>query len=156
MELVHPISFAYIELSPSSRYQSISDLQHSLDILSGKARKCSTKANWQKYLPPGFRNKNVIKWLFSALGYAAILSIGIDLQVENASHVELLINRISFTIMMLGIVFFNGNYLNVQKLFILTKHPKKWVRWIGMAIIDFAMIMLWVIVTDLLVGVLLH
>ena len=145
-----------IELSPSSRYQSISDLQHSLDILSGKARKCSTKANWQKYLPPGFRNKNVIKWLFSALGYAAILSIGIDLQVENAGHVELLINRISFTIMMLGIVFFNGNYLNVQKLFVLTKHPKKWVRWIGMAIIDFVMIMLWVIITDLLVAVLIH
>ena len=143
-----------IELSPSSRYQSISDLQKSLDILSGKAQRHSAKANWQKYLPPGFRNKNVIKWLFSALGYAAMLSIGIDLQVENAGTTELIINRVAFTIMMLCIVFFNGNYLNVQRLFVLTKHPKRWVRWVGMAIIDFALIALWVIVTDLLVSLL--
>lgn len=66
------------------------------------------------------------------------------------------VQRGAFVISMLGIVFFNGNYLNVQKLFVLTKHPKKWVRWIGMAIIDFVMIMLWVIITDLLVAVLIH
>ncbi len=145
-----------IELSPSSRYQSISDLQNSLDILSGKAQKRSAKSNWQKYLPPGFRNRNVVKWLFSVLGYAALLSVGLDLQVENAGPVELIINRISFTVMMLCIVFFNGNYLNVQRLFVLTKKPKRWVRWLGMAIIDFALIMLWVIITDLLVAVLIH
>lgn len=145
-----------IELSPSGRYQSIADLQTSLDILSGKSRKRAERANWQKYLPPGFRSKNVIKWLFSALGYAALLSIGLDLQVENAGPVELIVNRLSFTIMMLCIVFFNGNYLNVQRLFVLTRKPKRWVRWLGMAIIDFALLMLWVIITDLLVAVLVH
>lgn len=145
-----------IELSPSGRYQSITDLKASLDILSGKSRKNAERANWQKYLPPGFRNRNVIKWLFSALGYAALLSVGLDLQVENAGPVELIVNRISFTIMMLCIVFFNGNYLNVQRLFVLTRKPKRWVRWLGMAIIDFALLMLWVIITDLLVAVLVH
>lgn len=143
-----------IELSPSGRYQSIADLQSSLDILTGKTRKHSARNNWRKYLPPGFRNRNVVKWLFSVLGYAALLSVGLDLQVENAGTTELIINRVAFTIMMLCIVLFNGNYLNVQRLFVLTKHPKRWVRWVGMAIIDFALIALWVIVTDLLVSLL--
>lgn len=145
-----------IELSPSGRYQSIADLQTSLDILSGKTRKHSERNNWRKYLPPGFRNRNVVKWLFSILGYAALLSVGLDLQVENAGSGELLINRIAFTIMELCIVLFNGNYLDVQRFFVLTKHRKKWVRWLGMAIIDFALIVLWVIATDLLVSVLVH
>ena len=145
-----------VELSPTGRYQSIDALQTSLDQILGKDKIRSRKRNWKKYLPPGFRNCNVIKWLFSALGYAALLSIGLDLQVENAGSMELLINRIAFTAMELCIVFFNGNYLNVQRFFVLTKSPKKWVRWLGMAVIDFALIMLWVIMTDLFVSTLVQ
>lgn len=145
-----------VELSPTGRYQSIDDLQTPLDQLLGKDKIRSGKRNWKKYLPPGFRNCNVIKWLFSALGYAALLSIGLDLQVENAGSMELLINRIAFTAMELCIVFFNGNYLNVQRFFVLTKSPKKWVRWLGMVVIDFALIMLWVIMTDLFVSTLVQ
>lgn len=145
-----------VELAPASRYQSVTDLHASLDQISGKGITHPRKKNWKKYLPPGFRSNNVIKWVFSALGYAALLSIGLDLQVENAGPVELIINRVAFTIMELCIVFFNGNYLNVQRCFVLTKNSKKWVRWLGMAIVDFALIMLWVIVTDLMVSALVH
>lgn len=141
-----------VELSPTSRYQSVADLLTSLDQLSGKDRVHSGRKNWKKYLPPGFRNSNVIKWLFSAVGYAALLAIGLDLQVENAGTIELIINRIAFTIMGLCIVLFNGNYLNVHRHFILTRSKKRWVRWIGMGIVDFALVALWVIITDLLVS----
>lgn len=127
-----------VELSPTGRYQSIADLQSSLDQLSWKDKASTGKKNWKNYLLPGFRNSNVIKWLFSALGYAALLSIGLDLQIENAGSVELLINRIAFIFMELCIIFFNGNYLNVQRFFVLTKNPKKWVRWLGMAVSKFA------------------
>ena len=142
-----------VELSPSSRYQNISELQAVLCQLSGKPTGSTTRSNWRKYLPPGFRNNNVIKWLFSGIGYAALLAIGLDLQVENAGTLELIINRIAFTIMGLGIILFNGNYLNVHSHFVLTRSKKRWVRWLGMGIIDFALVALWVIVTDLLVSV---
>ena len=145
-----------VELSPSGRYQNISELQAVLHQLSGKPTDSTVRSNWRKFFPPGFRNRNVIKWLFSALGYAALIAVGLDLQVENAGTMELIINRIAFTVMGLCIVLFNGNYLNVQRHFILTRNSKRWIRWLGMAVVDFALMALWVIVTDLLVSVLVH
>ncbi len=145
-----------VELSPSGRYQSITQLQDVLAGLSNKPSSSPKKKNWKKYLPPGFRNSNVIKWLFSAVGYAALIAVGLDLQVENAGILELIINRIAFTVMSLCIVLFNGNYLNVQRHFILTHSKKKWVRWFGMGIVDFAVVALWVIITDLLVNIFVH
>ena len=142
-----------VELSPSSRYQNISELQAVLYQLSGKPTGSTARTNWRKYLPPGFRNTNVIKWLFSALGYTALLAVGLDLQVENAGIIELTINRIAFTAMGLCIVLFNGNYLNIQKHFVLTRSKSRLVRWLGMGIVDFALVALWVIVTDLLVSI---
>ena len=142
-----------VELSPSGRYQSITQLQTVLAGLSSKPSSSPKKKNWQKYLPPGFRNSNVITWLFSAVGYAALIAVGLDLQVENAGIVELIINRFSFTAMALCMVLFTGNYLNVHRHFLLTRSKKKWVKWIGIGIVDFALLALWVIVTDLLVNI---
>ena len=115
-----------------------------------------TAAAWKKFLPPGFRNGHVIKWLFSTLGYAALISIGLGLEVENAGTLELILNRICFTMCGLLIVLFNGNYLDIQKYFILTKNPKRWVRWFGMVVVDVALLALSVIVLDILVSVLIR
>lgn len=145
-----------VELSPSGRYQSITQLQTVLAGLSSKPSTTPKKKNWKKYLPPGFRNSNVIKWLFSAVGYSALIAVGLDLQVENAGIIELIINRISFTAMVLCMVLFTGNYLNVHRHFILTRSKKQWVKWIGIGIVDFALLALWVIVTDLLVNIFVH
>ena len=49
-----------------------------------------------------------------------------------------------------------GNYLNVHRHFILTRSKKKWVRWLGMGIVDCALVALWVITTDLLVTLFVH
>lgn len=145
-----------VELSPSGRYQSITQLQKALSQFAGTPSSRPKKASWRKYLLPGFRNSNVIKWLFAAVGYAAMFAIGLDLQVENAGTLELIINRFTFTAMCLCIVLFTGNYLNVQRHFILTRSKKKWVRWLGIGIVDCALMALWVIGTDLLVTLFVH
>ena len=145
-----------VELSPSGRYQSITQLQKALSQFASTPSNKPKKASWRKYLLPGFRNSNVIKWLFAAVGYAAMFAIGLDLQVENAGVLELIINRISFTAMCLCMVLFTGNYLNVHRHFILTRSKKKWVRWLGIGIVDFALMALWVITTDLLVTLFVH
>ena len=145
-----------VELSPAGRYQSIEQLQSALDQIFGNPVINHKKRNWKKYLLPGFRNSNVIKWLFSAVGYVALFSIGLDLQVEYAGTLELVINRIAFIVMCLCIILFNGNYLNVQKQFLLTRSKKKMVRWLGMGIVDFALIALWIIAVDLMVTLFVH
>lgn len=145
-----------VELSPSGRYQSVAELQTALDALSGKVTETEAKADWRRFLPPGFRKKNVIRWLFSALGYALLFYIGLGLEVENAGTLELILNRIMFTIAILCIVLFNGNYLNVHQKFVMTRSKRRWVRWLGMAIVDAVLLALWVIVLDLLVSAFVH
>lgn len=141
-----------VELSPSARYQSIEDLQDALDkAFVGESAIPGRKYTWRRFLPPGFRTNRPVRYIFSALGYLMILYFGLTLEVENAGAIELLLNRVFFTIMILCIVLFNGNYLGIQNKFILTKSQKRWVRWLGMAIVDSALISLWVILLDIIV-----
>lgn len=145
-----------VELSPTRRYQSIDQLQNALSQLFGRSSTKPQQVNLRRYLLPGFRNSNVIKWLFSAVGYVALFSIGMDLQVENAGVLELSINRIAFIAMCFCIILFNGNYLNVHKQFFLTRNKKKLVRWLGIGIVDFALVALWIIAIDLMVTLFVH
>ena len=145
-----------VELSPSGRYQSICELQAALHPSSGKSAAGTAPSSWQKFLPPGFRSRNVVKWLFSVIGYAVLFAVGLELQVKDAGTIELIINRAAFIIMELCIVLFNGNYLNVQKCFFLTRSRKRGIRWLGMGIVDFALLVLWAIITNLLVIAFVH
>ena len=142
-----------VELSPASRYQSIREVHAVLNALSGKVTtEDQPKANWRRYLPPGFRKKNIIRWLFSALGYIFLFYIGFSLEVENAaSTAEIVLNRIFFTLAFLLIILFNGNYMGIHQKFVLTRSKHRLVRWLGMALVDFAILSLWVLVLQLLV-----
>lgn len=142
-----------VELSPSSRYQSIHELIAALDQLAGRESiDTDRKTNWRKYLPPGFRTNNPVTWVFSILGYILFFYISLGLQVENAGFAEVLLNRITFTILGICIILFNGNYLDIHQKFVLTKSKQRWVRWVGMAIVDFALVALWVIILDFIVA----
>lgn len=141
-----------VELSPSARYQSIEELQNALsEATDGASAIPGRKPSWKRFLPPGFRTNRPVRYIFSALGYLMLFYFGLTVEVENAGPVELLLNRITLTTMMLCIVLFNGNYLGIQNRFFLTKSRKRWVRWLGMGIVDFALIALWVILLDIIV-----
>ena len=146
-----------VELSPSARYQSIDEL---LDVLAalwdGEPIIPGRAPKWRRFLPPGFRTNRPVRYIFSTLGYLLLFYFGLTLEVENAGTVELILNRIFFTIMCLCIVLFNGNYLGIQKKFILTKNSRRWVRWLGMAIVDAALISIWVILLNAIVTNFIH
>ena len=141
-----------VELSPSARYQSIDELLDALDELSdGDSIIPGRAPKWRRFLPPGFRTNRPVRYIFSGLGYLLIFYFGLTLEVENAGLVELILNRVVFTVMCLCIVLFNGNYLGIQNKFILTKNKRRWVRWIGMAIVDAALLSIWVILLNTIV-----
>lgn len=143
------------ELSPAARYQNTEELLNALLALN-KADSRTESRCFRQYLPPGFRGRNPLVWLFSFIGYATLFSIGFGLEVENAGLTELIINRIAFTMMEICIVLFAGNYLNIQQFFVLTTHPNRLIRWLGVIIVAFALILLWVILTDFFVVLLVR
>jgi len=139
-----------VELSPAARYQSIGELQAALDADgTERERTCDRR----RFLPPGFRNREPFLWLLSALGYALLLAVCFGLKVENAGATELMLNRITVSIASLCIVFFNGNYLNIQRIFSMTRSKHRGTRWLGILIVDAVILVLWVITLDVLVSV---
>lgn len=143
-----------VELSPSARFQSVEALLQALEGLQQKTDSQPVRKPWRRYLLPGFRGNNVITWLLSALGYAMLLYFALTLQVENARVVEVILNRVFFGAAIFGVVLFSGNYLDVHEKFVLTRSKHKWVRTLGIILIDVAIFALAVLVLALLLDVL--
>lgn len=123
-------------LSPDSRYQSMEALLTALEN-----PKKQEHPRWLQYLPPGFRHQNILGWLVSASCYAFLLFVCFNLEVEGKFHA--FYYRTSVTLMVLGIIFFSGNYLNIHKAFFLTRSRHFFIRWLGILIVDLALVALW-------------
>lgn len=139
-----------VALSPDQRYQSVAALQNAL--CGEPAPECTGR---QRFLPPGFRSKNPMVWLFATVGYVFVLYIGLCLQTQDVSPAEQWLNRITFLATCLGIVLFNGNYLDIQRHFPLCRSSDQRSRWLGMALVDVALLTLWVLITSLLANLFL-
>lgn len=136
-------------LAPENRYQSVAQL---LAALRQEPQKPDQKKTWKRFLPPGFRTENKMRWLLSALGYGFLLYIGTGIRVEKPSGMaEVILNRVFFTAAFLMIVFFNGNYLDVQDHFPLVRSKYRLLRWLMILFVDFLILCLCVIVLGLVV-----
>lgn len=142
-----------IELSPSDRYQSVLELKTELEEKFCADYKTENNGNRRRYLPPGFRSDNKAKWILAAFGYAILIMIALCLDVDNASALEVILNRIAFLTASLGVVLFNGNYLNVRERFVMTKSDNRLLRWLGMAIADVIIFIVTIIILNVTVSV---
>lgn len=146
-----------VELSPDARYQSIDRLIDALGELQSCAYVLPGKTpRWQRFLPPGFRSNRPVRYIFSALGYLVLFYFCFTLEVENAGLAEVILNRVVFTILFLCIIFFNGNYLGIQNTFILTKNKYRLIRWLGMGIVDVALLSFWIILLNCIVDIFIY
>lgn len=124
------------ELSPNARYKSVSEL--SAALRAGKNPRAGKKSvsGWRKYLPPGFRSGSIVRALLAVLGYISVFAVGKGLTVDNAGPIEQGLSRITFVLSVMFMIFFNGNYLGICRLFFMTRSKRRPVRWLGMAIVD--------------------
>ena len=126
------------QLRPDDRYQSIDDLKHAiLDLgLTSAQNESSKKHTLCSLLPPGYRGKNLFHMLLATFGYAMVIYIGCTLTVENATPAVLLIERIFFTTIFLLLIFFSGNYRNVQHVFPFCTSKNKLIRLLAIVVYD--------------------
>lgn len=126
-----------LETSPCDRYQSADKLANAIHaaVYPNAAQKYDT--TWRRFLPPGFRSLNIFHMLLSALGYSFVLWLGLNMEIVGTINMaDLWMNRILITLMFLAIVFFSGNYLNVQQHFPLSRSENPVIRVIGVMIAD--------------------
>lgn len=101
------------KIEPKERYDSIKQVKSEIT-------KIQNKYNYSKngikciYAPPGFRKLNPLSMLFSMIGYIIVLWIGLSLDVDIDNVSIVFANKIIFTLILILMVFFFGNYMNVQ------------------------------------------
>ena len=74
--------------------------------------------------------------------------------MEDAGPAELLFNRITITAVSLAIVLFSGNYLNVHSRLPLTRGRNLFLRLLGIALVDAAILLSGVIALSVAVSLL--
>lgn len=133
---LRPVIEKATELTPRNRFPSVRALRGALLSLLGAAPEPAVNNSWRRFLPPGFRTLRPWVWFLSALGYGLVLQVGLTLQVEEASAQVIALSRACFTGAMLAMILFSGNYLNIQSRFRLTRTPPKFLRFLGIVLID--------------------
>ncbi len=139
------------ELNPSDRFSDVDELEEALkDLHPDKYSEVKSRSlpSWSRFLPPGFRTGNPLHIILAIFGYLIIFDLGITLDMEGKSSVDLILNRIAATVIMLLIVFFSADYLGIQEALPLARSKKWSVRLLGIVIYD---ILLSLIVLTMLV-----
>lgn len=145
-----PIIRKCVELSPAARFRSVQELHSALTALSDRREEPVSRPDWRRFLPPGFRGGGIGTWLLSALGYAMLLYLSVSMEFEDMGPAQTKLNRLTFGAALFAIVAFNGNYLDCQKSFVLTRSPLRFLRWLGMAAVDLGLLMLAAIFSGIL------
>ncbi len=109
---MRPIIAACTELTPSRRYQSAAALKAALQ---GNSQPGSGPRSWRRFLPPGFRHNNPLKWVLATIGYSLMLFLCATLETENTAPAAILLDRVGAVAAFMVVVLFSANYLDVQR-----------------------------------------
>ena len=102
------------KMDPQERYNSIDQVIAAIDHIQSRSKDAERGIKC-RYAPPGFRTLNPFTMLFATGGYFLIILLGFSLTVENSTPTVLWLNRIWFTLIFMAIIFFFGNYMDIQE-----------------------------------------
>ncbi|MCR4647439.1 MAG: serine/threonine protein kinase [Lachnospiraceae bacterium] len=134
-----------LKLNPSERYKNIAELKSDLSktLPKYKAEKSviENKPRFLDFLPPGFRNLNLLHMFCAIAGYVMIFQLffEVDFPSYGSKITSLPINFI-LLIGILVFIFFNANYLGIQRFLPLCKSTNIFIRFFGVLIFDIAII----------------
>lgn len=135
---IHSIISKCTQINPAQRYISAKELRQDILALAvNKDAKATLPVGFAKFIPPGFRTKTPWKMFSASFGYLLITYLSLSLEVKNAYGPVLWIERIFSYALLLSIVFGCFNYLNIQQLMPLCQHKNRFVRYLGIFILNF-------------------
>lgn len=141
---LHRILERCTQLDPRDRYQSVRALEEALVALRS-GRKPEPAVGKRRYLPPGFRSRDPLVWIVATMGYLFLLMVCFSLDVEGAGWAETLCYRVMLALAAVAMVLFSGNYLGVQSYVVLTRAKNLLLRLPGIILVDFLILVAWVV-----------
>lgn len=141
-------------INPSDRFESVSELCNALPYNTTMQIPNPSEKSWRAFILPGFRTHRIWKMLIAFPAYAVIFFLSLTLQVEDATLLQLWIERLFCSLIFLSFIFVWANYLNIQTIFPLCQHNSHLVRFFGMIILNMILITALSISMSLLVTIL--
>jgi serine/threonine protein kinase len=146
--VINAITKKCTELNPHDRYSNIEDLKRALttarsvkntssiprnpsfDMLSGKMSGCFS------YFPPGFRTGKLWHMMLASISYIFIFWLCLTLEVKDVTVPVLWLERCFCLIIMLSVIFFTFNYMDIQQNFPLCSSDKRVKKIFGVILWD--------------------
>jgi serine/threonine protein kinase len=139
-----------MNLDPSNRYASVTELQKDLESAACGKQAISSK---RKYLPPGFRTGKPWKMILALIGYLFLTLISLATTVENATGIKLAYYRIDMFLTGLITIAVWTDYGNIQMLMPLCRQKNLIIKLFGILLLN-ALLLLAEMILFLLVGAL--
>lgn len=151
------------EMNPSDRMDSVQELKSEINqLLNGDSNHSKATSSddsltllQRKFTLPGFRTKTPWKMLIASMGYILIVGASFlgEVKDETGTSLEgihLWIQSIAAFCTLLSIVFCSFNYCNVQSIIPLCTSKKRGMRYLGIFILNIAVIFFLMLVMSLL------
>lgn len=150
---------AYIKSNKKTNTNTIINATADSKVNNSLFKSNETPKNFifRRFLPPGYRTLTPLKMLYATLGYAFLIWMTCSLEFNSSStgepvpFVVALIQKIFIFLMTISIIFFNSNYLDIRKHFPICNHKKPLIRYIGMALINVAIVFTLFIIMAILI-----
>lgn len=128
------------QINPKERYKNVKEL---VAVLPSNQDENTSSESFKKpagFIPPGFRSKKPWNMLISSAYYLFFFWLCLTLQIKNLSGIALWVERIFVLAMFLFIPFGCFNYRDVQKFMPLCKSKNRFIRYLGIALLDITVI----------------
>lgn len=140
------------EMNPSDRMETVQELKAEIEKLQdcdggSHNAACPPQKN---FAPPGFRTKTPWKMLIAFITYLFIFWAGLSMEIKDVTASHLWLERIAALFIMLSVVFCCFNYCNIRRFIPLCANKHPFIRYLGVLILNFAIIFLLLLVTLLL------
>lgn len=135
-----------LELSPENRYKSAMELHNALARYKSKGKVDSENKKAYPFLPPGFRSLNPFHMLVAICGYSFFLILLIETETTDNQGIplpgpEAFSAKLYTLILVLSVLFFSADYMNVQKFFPLCRHSNPLIRFLGLILWNVVLIL---------------
>jgi hypothetical protein len=125
------------QMNPADRMENVTQLKAEIQKLqSFYAEKPLKTSQDLRLTPPGFRTKTPWKMFTACVGYLFIFWLCLSVEATNVNTVQLWIQRIICLVIMLSIVGCSTNYCNVQRFVPLCTSPHRFIRYLGILLLN--------------------
>ena len=142
-----------IEFKPSDRYETVSELKAALEHKEPENEEPENQFTFRDYLLPGFRTLTPWKMLVAVSIYLMVFWLSLTLEVKDTYGASLWVQRIFCLIMFLAVIFGTCNYLSIHQHLPLCNSKYRIIRCIGIILLDFILVAIFMVLMILTLAV---